>query len=147
MNCNTTLLNDSLNNDLKQYNQYTIEDDSQRKIITADVKDHIIEKIRETYENDINNGLTERTRCKNIAHLLETTSQFISVGATILAFSAGFYDNKILSFISGCLGSMSLAFLKTATFALNESKERTNTLNQILKKLNIESLPEITEEI
>ena len=44
MNCNTTLLNDSLNNDLKQYNQYTIEDDSQRKIITADVKDHIIEK-------------------------------------------------------------------------------------------------------
>ena len=61
-------------------------------------------------------------------------------------FSAGFYDNKMLSFIAGCLGSLSLATLKTSAFALNESKERTASLNKLLTQLNLGTIPEIVED-
>ena len=112
-------------------------------LMNDDMKHMIMERIRQSYEKDINENLESRSRCRKLGNSLQTFSQFISVGATIMAFSAGFYDNKILSFISGCLGSLSLAFLKTSDYALNESRERTESLNIILKKLNIDTMPDV----
>lgn len=120
---------------------------AETQVINNEIKTDIASTLRRTYQNDINKSLRDRNRCRDIAHIFETSSQFITVGATVFAFSAGFYDNKLLSFISGCLGSLSLAFLKTATFAMNESKERTIFLNQILKKMKIDTIPEITEDV
>ena len=112
-------------------------------LMNNDMKHMIMEKIRQSYEKDINENLESRSRCRKLGNSLQTLSQFISVGATIMAFSAGFYDDKMLSFISGCLGSLSLAFLKTSDYALNESRERTESLNIILKKLNIDTIPDV----
>ena len=112
-------------------------------LMNDDMKHMIMERIRQSYEKDINDNLESRSRCRKLGNSLQTLSQFISVGATIMAFSAGFYDDKILSFISGCLGSLSLAFLKTSDYALNESRERTESLNIILKKLNIDTIPDV----
>lgn len=112
-------------------------------LMNDDMKHMIMERIRQSYEKDINENLESRSRCRKLGNSLQTLSQFISVGATIMAFSAGFYDDKILSFISGCLGSLSLAFLKTSDYALNESRERTESLNIILKKLNIDTIPDV----
>ena len=112
-------------------------------LMNDDMKHMIMEQIRQSYEKDINENLESRSRCRKLGNSLQTLSQFISVGATIMAFSAGFYDDKILSFISGCLGSLSLAFLKTSDYALNESRERTESLNIILKKLNIDTIPDV----
>ena len=112
-------------------------------VMNDDMKHMIMERIRQSYEKDINENLESRSRCRKLGNSLQTLSQFISVGATIMAFSAGFYDDKILSFVSGCLGSLSLAFLKTSDYALNESRERTESLNIILKKLNIDTIPDV----
>tara|TARA_A100001015_G_C15005384_1_gene720406 strand:+ start:516 stop:914 length:399 start_codon:yes stop_codon:yes gene_type:complete len=112
-------------------------------LMNNDMKHMIMERIRQSYEKDINENLESRSRCRKLGNSLQTLSQFISVGATIMAFSAGFYDDKMLSFISGCLGSLSLAFLKTSDYALNESRERTESLNIILKKLNIDTIPDV----
>ena len=112
---------------------------------TETLHDDIKQKINNTYKKDIDENLGARYRCRKAGHILEIISQLLSVSATILAFSAGFYNDKVLSFISGCLGSLSLATLKTAGFALKESKERTMSLNVILRRLNLPTIPEIVE--
>ena len=106
----------------------------------------IQEKINIIYEKDVNDNISARYTCRKTGHILEVVSQLFSLGSTILAFSAGFYDIKLLSFIAGCLGSLSLATLKTSAFALKESKERTNALNILLEKLGLSTVPDIVEE-
>ena len=106
----------------------------------------IQEKIKGIYEKDVNDNISARYTCRKTGHILEVVSQLFSLGSTILAFSAGFYDIKLLSFIAGCLGSLSLATLKTSAFALKESKERTNALNILLEKLGLTTIPDIVEE-
>ena len=103
-------------------------------------------KINKTYNNDIEENIYERSRCRKMGHIFEGLSQILALGGTILAFAAGFYDNKTLSFIAGSLGSLSLATTKTAGFALKESNERTAALNTLLKKINIKGIPGIDEE-
>ncbi len=103
-------------------------------------------RINETYNHDIEENISERSRCRKLGHICEGISQILALGGTILAFAAGFYDNKTLSFIAGSLGSLSLATTKTAAFALKESNERTTALNTILKKIHITGIPEIQEE-
>ena len=109
-------------------------------------QEKIKEKIDKTYEKEINDNLNSRVCCRRAGHILEGVAQVFSVSATIMAFASGFYNNKMLSFISGCLGSMALAVQKTSAFTLKESKERTIALNILLKKINIDTLPEIVEE-
>jgi hypothetical protein len=106
----------------------------------------IQEKINIIYEKDVNDNISARYTCRKTGHILEVVSQLFSLGSTILAFSAGFYDIKLLSFIAGCLGSLSLATLKTSAFALKESKERTTALNILLEKLGLSTVPDIVEE-
>jgi len=120
-------------------------DNQVKVVISADLHKKIQDKINITYEKDVDDSIAARYTCRKTGHILEVISQILSLGSTILAFSAGFYDNKMLSFIAGCLGSLSLATLKTSTFALNESKERTTSLNKLLTQLNLGTIPEIVE--
>ena len=120
--------------------------ETSKKVKTSNFKEKIKEKIDKTYEKEINDNLNSWVCCRRAGHILEGVAQVFSVSATIMAFASGFYDNKMLSFISGCLGSMALAVQKTSAFTLKESKERTIALNILLKKINIDTLPEIVEE-
>ena len=120
-------------------------DNQVKVVISADLHKKIQDKINITYEKDVDDSIAARYTCRKTGHILEVISQILSLGSTILAFSAGFYDNKMLSFIAGCLGSLSFATLKTSTFALNESKERTTSLNKLLTQLNLGTIPEIVE--
>ena len=63
-------------------------------VMNDDMKHMIMERIRQSYEKDINENLESRSRCRKLGNVLQTFSQFISVGATILAFSAEFYDDR-----------------------------------------------------
>ena len=90
-------------------------DNQVKVVISADLHKKIQDKINITYEKDVDDSIAARYTCRKTGHILEVISQILSLGSTILAFSAGFYDNKMLSFIAGCLGSLSLATLKTST--------------------------------
>ena len=70
-------------------------------------------------------------------------SLFISFGA-ILSFSSGYYNYPTLSFISGAVSTISLAFLQFSSFAYKEKNRNIEELNQMLTKLNLETVP--TEE-
>ena len=121
------------------------EENQVKVVISTDLHKKIQEKINITYEKDVDDSIAARYTCRKTGHILEVISQILSLGSTILAFSAGFYDIKVLSFVAGCLGSLSLATLKTSAFALNESKERTASLNKLLTQLNLGTIPEIVE--
>lgn len=117
------------------------------KNIEISMRRHVLQKIiQPAYIKDISSLVDWRFKWRKIGNYLESFSQLISLAGIILAFSAGFYDTKVLSFYSGCAGSVSLALLKGSAYAFSESKERTDSLNAILTKLNINSMPNIITE-
>lgn len=102
------------------------------------------ELIENRYYNDIKYNINSKSRCKFTADFTEYLSYILTGIAVILSFAAGFFDNIWLSFASGCFGTTSLALLKFSSYAMSESKERTNQVNIILKKLGIEEIPDIS---
>ncbi|NBU53725.1 MAG: hypothetical protein EBS33_05060, partial [Alphaproteobacteria bacterium] len=68
------------------------------------------------------------------------------VGFTsILSFSSGIYDDRILSFVAGTTSVISLVFLQFSSHSYKESKKSTEDLNRILQKLNIEGVIDISK--
>ena len=65
---------------------------------------------------------------------------FIGIGS-ILSFSAGVYDSKELSFISGTISVVSMVLLQYATFSYRESGKSTQELNVLLDSIGIKKLP------
>ena len=64
----------------------------------------------------------------------------VAIGG-ILGFSAGFYHDDTLSFVSGSVSCMSLALLQIASFSYKENKKQGDELNILLKKLNLDTVP------
>jgi hypothetical protein len=65
----------------------------------------------------------------------------------ILSFSAYYFGSFILSFISGSVSIISLAFLQFGEFGYKQSKKQTNDLNIFLNKLNLETVPVLEDNI
>lgn len=107
------------------------------------IRTDIIEK---NYYNDIKYNIRCKSVCKFTGDLTENLA-YISIGiSSIFSFAAGFFDNMYLSFISGLFGVISLSLLKFSSYSMKESKERTEQVNIILKKLGIEDIPDIVIE-
>ena len=83
---------------------------------------------------------------EKFGNCFQSISQIITLGATVVAFSAGYYDNKTMSFIAGCLGSVSLSLLKASAYANKESKEKNEQLNTLLTNYNFKEVPDIIKE-
>ena len=77
----------------------------------------------------------------------ETVSKIMVAAGSIFSFSAGFYHNDVLSFVSGSISCLSLAFLQFSSFSYKEQKKQTAELNLILKKLKLDTLPPLTRDI
>ena len=72
---------------------------------------------------------------------LETSSKLMVALGGIFSFSAGFYHDDTLSFVSGSISCMSLALLQVASFSYKENKKQGEELNILLKKLNLDTVP------
>jgi len=117
------------------------------KKIEVTMRRHVLQQIiQPAYIKDISSLVDWRFKWRKIGNYLECFSQLLSLVGIIFAFSAGFYDDKSLSFYSGCMGSVSLALLKSSAYAFAESKERTGSLNTILSQLHIDTMPNIIVE-
>ena len=66
--------------------------------------------------------------------------------SVVMAYASSFYDNKMLGFISGTIGSVALILLKFAQYTKNYSKKLTNDTNEILRELKIQGVPDITDD-
>jgi hypothetical protein len=99
--------------------------------------------VEPNYYNDVKTNIRFRDIYKKVGDTAETLSQIALGISAIVAFSAGFFSINILSFIAGCLGTISIVLSKFSSYSLKESKERTDQVNIILSQLGIENIPDI----
>lgn len=104
------------------------------------IKTELVEK---SYFNDIKYNIRSRSRWKIIGDVCETLAYLCMGISGIFAFAAGFFEQRILSFVAGCLSIAAPLFLKFSSRAMTESTERTKQVNCLLKALGIDTIPDI----
>ena len=104
------------------------------------IKKELVEK---TYYDDVKYNIQSKSRWKLIADITEAIAHIFMGMTAIMAFAAGFFDYKFLSFVAGCLGTASLVLLQFSSYSVKESKERTEQVNKILGKLGINEIADI----
>lgn len=116
------------------------------------VRDEIKEKImtnyvEKSYEYDVESLIHGRRRWKRTGQAFETMSKiFLAVGG-ILSFSSYYYKLDTLSFASGSVSVISLGCLQFSSFCYLENKKQSNELNVVLRKLGMETIPELSREL
>jgi hypothetical protein len=115
--------------------------------VRDEVKERIMTKyVENSYEYDVESLIEGRRAWKKTGQAFETMSKiFLALGG-ILSFSSGYFDVDSLSFLSGSVSVISLAFLQFSSFCYLENKKQSNELNIILKKLGLETVPELSRE-
>jgi hypothetical protein len=108
------------------------------------IKKDIIEK---SYYSDVKFNIRWKSYWKIIADVSETFAHIFTGVSAILAFASGFFNYTLLSFIAGCFGTGALVLLKFSSYAIAQSKERTQQVNLILDKLGIVDIPDITSVV
>jgi len=110
--------------------------------ISDDTRIYIIDKLVEPYyKNIIKNTINGRLCWRKTGILFETVSKIMVAFGSILSFSAGYYHDETLSFISGSISCLSLAFLQLSSFSYKENKKQSEELNILLKKLKLDTIP------
>lgn len=106
----------------------------------------VTEIIYPAFVRDIKAAIAGRFFWKHCSDVCEAVSKVLAGAASVLAFSAGVYEEKALSFASGCVGTCSIVLGLFSSYASSESKERTVRLNVTLQRLGLGShaMPSIT---
>ena len=104
-------------------------------------KNRINNLINQNYYSDLKYNIGSKSRLKIISDWSDGLAQLLMGISVVLAFAAGYFDHYILSFIAGCMGTISMVVLKFSSYAMKESKERTDQVNLILRKLGIDTIP------
>jgi len=110
--------------------------------VSESLKNHIVRNLIEpSYKQDIENMIKQIKRAKYYGHMLETLSKILVSLGTIVSFSSGYYTNysRMLSFVSGCISTVSLTLLHISSFAYTESRKKTIELNILLQKMGLET--------
>jgi hypothetical protein len=115
------------------------------------VRDHIKEKIlhnfiEKSYEYDIESLINGRRRWKKTGRFFETMSKIFLALGSIVSFSSGYFEIGLLSFLSGTISVISLSFLQFSSFCYLENKKQSNELNITLKKLGLDTVPELSRD-
>lgn len=114
----------------------------------SNFKDHItLNLIQPNYINEITTFINGRSRWRSVGMAFETTSKILMGAGSVLSFAAGVYSNVNFSFIAGSVSTLSVVSLQFATFCYRESKQSSDDLNIILKKLKLDTLPDIIQQI
>lgn len=116
-------------------------------VISDDTRVYIIDELIEPYyKNVVKNTLQGRQCWRRTGITFETISKIMVAFGSILSFSAGVYQDQTLSFISGSISCLSLAFLQFSSFSYKENKKQSEELNILLKKLGLETIPILDRE-
>lgn len=141
------VINDSqvINADLPDDKECDKLTSSKSEFLFNKTRQSIKEKLNHTIENDINDTITWRFIFRKSGNVFEVLSLVTSLVSTVLAFSAGAFNHNELSFVAGCLGAISMSFMKAHSYAMNESRERNEQLNQLLDKAHIKYMPSLIQ--
>jgi len=107
------------------------------------LKDVIVRgMIEPNYKNEVKENLSIRKHFKRMGLYFDVTSKIFIGIASVVSFSSGIYKYPILPFLAGTASTMSLVFIQFSSFAYREAKKSSSELNIILKKLNIQEIPD-----
>ena len=106
------------------------------------LKEKILKDLVEpSYFIDVNETIRGRKCWRVSGHVFESLSKILLAASGVISFAAGVYDDKLLSFIAGTLSTVSLATFQFSLYSLRMHKKNSLELNQLLDKLNIDTLP------
>lgn len=97
--------------------------------------------VEPSYYTDVNETIRGRKCWRVSGHVFESFSKILLAVSSVLSFAAGVYDDKILSFVAGTLSTTSLACFQFSLYSMRMHKKNSLELNQLLEKLNIETVP------
>ena len=121
---------------------------SNPRFIHNSIKERILtELIEPSYYSDIDCLIRNRQRWRICGHVFETLSKIMIACSSILSFSSGFYNSSTFGFFAGCTSTISLACVQFASYCFKESKDSGVNINSLLKKINIDILPEYGDKI
>lgn len=116
--------------------------DKEKIEISQGTREFIVDTLVEPYYKDmVKTTIDGKKWWRNLGITLETASKIMVALGGIFSFSAGYYHDDTLSFVSGSISCMSLALLQIASFSYKENKKQGDELNILLKKLNLDTVP------
>jgi ABC-type antimicrobial peptide transport system permease subunit len=93
-----------------------------------------------------------RVLWRRVSTIFEVLGRLSGASGTIIAF-AGSSDitgdtlSRAFAFSAGCLGTTSIVSTLFATFARQQSIERSTAINKILDSVDVESIPDIAKAL
>lgn len=93
--------------------------------------------IEPSYNESISENLILMKHFRRAGTIFETLSKIFVGAGSVLSFSAGVWDDKILSFVSGTVSVLGIVFMQFSGSAYKESEKNNIELNTILSSLNI----------
>lgn len=101
---------------------------------------------------DVKEMVRGRTLWRRVSVVSETFGKVSSAAATVLAFAAasdlaGGDASRVIGFVSGSVGTMSMVMLLFANFSRAQSIERSDAINLILSNADIDPIPDIAKEL
>jgi hypothetical protein len=97
---------------------------------------------------EVQDVIVWRWRWRKIANWAEGIAHLLLAAATVLVYSAGYFDKvAYLAYVAGCVNVGVLALLRIAAYANKESSERNVILNRHLRLLGLSEMPDITADL
>ena len=115
--------------------------------IDDNTRKYIIDQLVEPYyKSTVANTINGKTCWRRTGIIFETVSKVMVALGSIMSFSAGYYHDDTLSFISGSISCLSLACLQFSSFSYKENKKQGDELNVLLKKLKLDTVPALARD-
>ena len=132
---------------MRLYNIIKIMAEHEKIEIDDDTRKYIIDKLVEPYyKSTVANTISGKTCWRRTGIIFETVSKVMVALGSIMSFSAGYYHDDTLSFISGSISCLSLACLQFSSFSYKENKKQGDELNILLKKLKLDTVPALARD-
>jgi len=111
-------------------------------VLSSEIQKYIEENIiNPDIVDEITTLVSSKKKWKKISDITEALGHVFLAITTILAFTSGIYDYKIISFFTGCTGTISLSLLRFSVYASKECKERNTLLSSLLIRSQVNPLP------
>lgn len=121
--------------------------DHEKIEIGDDTRKYIIDQLVEPYyKKTVANTIGGKTCWRRTGITFETVSKVMVAFGSIMSFSAGYYHDDTLSFVSGSISCLSLACLQFSSFSYKENKKQGDELNILLKKLKLDTVPALARD-
>jgi hypothetical protein len=102
--------------------------------------DILVNLMEPSYRADIKNNLRLKKTFKAAGLTFESLSKLFVGVASVTSFASGIYKSTVISFLAGTASVVSLVLLQYASYSYRESKKISAEINDVLKKINIETI-------